>query len=307
MNLCIDLIIIVACLAGLWIGAIWLVESSVSIAKKIGISELVIGLTIISIGTSAPEFAVTIFSALKGQANISVGNIVGSNIFNLGFILGGVALVRPVVTSNTIVKRDGSLLIFTTFLLLFIFMDLHLSFWEGVLLMSLLVCYIMCLFYYRETISEKVTVSTFNWHQPLKLITGLAFILLSSHFLVDSASSFARTFGISEWVIGVTIVAMGTSTPELVTSLVGVLRGHHGLSAGNLIGSDLFNLMGVLGVAGALQSLTVSTEAYSSLFLLCGMVVVVVIMMRTNWQISRVEGGILVCIGMVRWIMDFTR
>ncbi len=307
MNLVFDMIIIMACLGGLWVGASWLVKSSVSIARKIGISELVIGLTVISMGTSAPEFAVTILSAFKGHANISVGNVVGSNIFNLGFILGGVAMVQPIITSITIVKRDGSVLIFTTFLLLLIFLDLHLSFWEGVLLMSLLICYILHLFYYREPISEKVTAGTFNWYQPLKLLIGLAAILLSSHFLVDSASSLARTFGISEWVIGVTIVAMGTSTPELVTSLVAVLRGHYGLSAGNLIGSDIFNLLGVLGVAGALQSLTVSPEAYGSLFLLCAMVVTVVIMMRTGWKVSRVEGGILVCIGMARWIMDFTR
>jgi cation:H+ antiporter len=307
MNLIFDVTIIVACLGGLWIGANWLVEGSVSVARKFGISELVIGLTVISMGTSAPEFAVSILSALKGHANISVGNVVGSNIFSLGFILGGVALVRPIVASNTIVKRDGSVLIFTTFLLLLIFLDLRLSFWEGMLLICLLVCYILCLFYFKETVSEEVTSGAFNWYQPLKLLVGLAAILLSSHFLVDSASSLARTFGISEWVIGVTIVAMGTSTPELVTSLVAVLRGHHGLSVGNLIGSDIFNLLGVLGVTGTLQSLTVSPEAYSSLFLLCGMVVTVVIMMRTGWQVSRVEGGILVCIGMVRWIMDFTR
>jgi len=226
---------------------------------------------------------------------------------SLGFILGGVALVKPIVTSDTIVKRDGSVLIFTTFLLLFIFWDLHLSFWEGMLLMSLLICYILCLFYYREPIGEKVAADKFNWYHPFKLLTGLAAILLSSHFLVDSASSLARTFGVSEWVIGVTIVAMGTSTPELVTSLVAVLRGHYGLSAGNLIGSDIFNLLGVLGVAGMLQSLTVSPEAYGSLLLLCGMVVTVVIMMRTDWKVSRIEGGILICIGMARWIMDFTR
>jgi len=105
----------------------------------------------------------------------------------------------------------------------------------------------------------------------------------------------------------VTIVAMGTSTPELATSLVAVIKGHHGISAGNLIGSDIFNLLGVLGVAGTLQSLTVSPEAYGSLLLLCGMVICVVIMMRTGWRVSRMEGGILVAIGLARWIMDFMR
>ncbi len=307
MILFLDILIILTCIAGLWVGANWLVDGSVSIAKKIGISELVIGLTIVSMGTSAPEFAVSILSALKGHANISVANVVGSNIFNLGFILGGVALIRPVITSRTIVKRDGSVLIFSTFLLLLFFQDLHLSSTEGLLLIGLLICYLLSLFYFRDSDSDETAPGTFNWYQPFKLITGLAAIILSSHFMVDSAITIARFFDISEWVIGVTIIALGTSLPEISTSLVALLRGHHGLSAGNLIGSDIFNLLGVLGFAGALQSLTVSPAAYSSLFLLCGMVVIVVIMMRTGWRISRLEGGILLCIGISRWIMDFTR
>ena len=293
-------------MAGLWVGANWLVDSSVTVAKKIGISELAIGLTVVSIGTSAPEFAVTILSAIKGHANISVANVVGSNIFNLGFILGGVALIRPVITSGIIVKRDGSVLILSTFLLLFIFRDLHLSFAEGILLLSLLFCYIFSLFYFREADSDETASGTFNWYQPVKLLTGLTAILLSSHFMVDSAVTIARFFNISDWVIGVTIVALGTSIPELSTSLVAVLRGHYGLSAGNLIGSDIFNLLGVLGFAGAMTSLTVSPAAYSSLLLLCGMVIIVVIMMRTGWKISRLEGGILLCIGISRWVVDFS-
>ncbi|MBN1833256.1 MAG: calcium/sodium antiporter [Deltaproteobacteria bacterium] len=296
---------LIACLAGLWIGADWVVENSVRTARKIGISQLIIGLTIVAFGTSAPEFAVSALAALKGLGNISAGNVVGSNIFNLGFILGGVALVRPISTSSTIVKRDGSVLVLTTFLLLLLFMDLSLTFWEGLLLLCLLVTYILYLFYSRQTVSEEISTGSFRWYHPLMLLIGFAFILLSSHFLVASAISVARSFGISEWVIGVTIVAMGTSIPELVTSLVAVLRGHHGLSAGNLVGSDIFNLLGVLGFAGALEPMTVSPEAYGSLFLLCGMVIIVVVMMRTGWRISRIEGAVLVCMGLARWIADF--
>jgi cation:H+ antiporter len=305
MNLLFDGMTLVACLAGLWIGADWVVENSVRTARKIGISQLVIGLTIVSFGTSAPEFAVSAVAALKGLGNISAGNVVGSNIFNLGFILGGVALVRPISTSSTIVKRDGSVLVFTTFLLLLLFMDLFLTFWEGLLLLCLLVAYIIFLFYSRQTVSDEISAGSFRWFHPFMLLIGFAFIILSSHFLVTSATSVARAFGISEWVIGVTIVAMGTSIPELVTSLVAVLRGHHGLSAGNLVGSDIFNLLGVLGFAGILEPMTVSPEAYGSLFLLCGMVITVVVMMRTGWQISRIEGAALVCMGLARWIAEF--
>ena len=301
-----DVAILVACLGGLWVGANLVVDNSVSTARKMAISELVIGLTIVSIGTSAPEFAVSIFAALKGHGNISIGNIIGSNIFNLGFILGGVALIRPISTSPSIVKRDGGVLILTTFILLLFLRDLFLSFWEGIFLICLLITYILYLFHSRQKVSEEISTGAFKWYTPILLLIGLALILLSSHFLVDSASSIARSLGLSEWVIGVTIVAMGTSTPELVTSLIAVIKGHHGLSAGNLVGSDIFNLLGVLGLVGTLQSLTVSSEAYGSIFLLCLMVITVVIMMRTDWKVSRIEGGVLVCMGMARWIMDFT-
>lgn len=306
MDMMIDIFIMMACLAGLWFGANWLVEGAVSIAVRLGVSDLVIGLTIVSIGTSAPEFAVSVISALKGHADISVGNVVGSNIFNLGFILGGIALIHPVATSRALVMRDGFVLIGTTFLLLFLLRDLHLSFWEGLLLMGILVTYVLYLVYQRQAPSEDCPAGQFKWFSLPQLLIGLMIIVASSHFLVDSASDVARSIGISEWVIGVTIVAMGTSTPELVTSLVAVLRGHPGLSAGNLLGSDIFNLLGVLGLAGVVQSMTVTPEALGSLYLLSGMVVTVVVMMRTGWRISGLEGGILLGMALVRWILDFT-
>ena len=124
---------------------------------------------------------------------------------------------------------------------------------------------------------------------------------------MEAASDLARLIGISEWVIGVTIVAVGTSAPEIATSLVALLRGQSGMSAGNLVGSDLFNLLGVLGLAGLLVPLTVNPAAQGSIFLLGGMVIVVVVMMRTGWRMSRWEGGLLITINLARWAMDFTR
>lgn len=307
MILVTDMTIIFICLAGLWIGSDWIVEGAVSLSRKLGISELIIGLTIVSIGTSAPEFGVSVLSVLKGHDNISIGNIVGSNIFNLGFILGFVAMVYPIKTSPTIVKRDGTVLIISTFLLLFFMMDLHLSFMEGAGLLCCLILYVAYLFVCRESASDEIETMTFMWYHPFQMFTGLAFILISSHFLINSAVSAARMFGVSEWVIGVTIIAVGTSLPELVTSIRAVLKGHPGLSAGNLVGSDIFNLLGVLGLAAVLKPMDVSAEAYSSLYLLCGVVIVVVIMMRTGWTVSRREGGLLILISIVRWIMDFTR
>ena len=307
MSIFLNVTIIMISLLGLWKGADWLVESSVAIARKIGISELVIGLTILSIGTSAPEFAVSGLSALMGHGDISIGNVVGSNIFNLGFIMGTVAVIKPISTSPTLVKRDGAVLISTTLLLLFFLHDLTLEMWEGITLMLLLLSYVSYLIYQKETSEEDIKATDYTHFHIVILLAGLAVILLSSHFLVKSASELARHFGISEWVIGVTIVAVGTSTPEFVTSLVAILKGHYGLSAGNLVGSDIFNLLGVLGLSGTLNTLNIAPDAYSSLYFLVGMVAIVVFMMRTGWQISRVEGSVLLLLSCIRWVMDFYR
>lgn len=292
----------------LWLGAVWVVEAASRIAKKLGISELVIGLTIVAMGTSAPEFAVTLTAALKGQADISVGNIVGSNIFNLGFILGGVAFIRPIITENSpkLVYRDGFLLIATAFLLLFFFYDDSLMRWESIILISILLAYITILFIKKEKKEDEIPGGTFRWFSIPKLIIGLTLIVAGGHYLVDSASFLAGEMGISEWVIAVTIVAAGTSTPELATSLVAVIKGKYGMSAGNLIGSDLFNLLGVLGLAGLLRPMQIAPALYTEIIVLTAMVILVVIMMRTGWKVSRLEGGILITINLIRWVINFS-
>lgn len=307
MNFVIDSIIVITTIIGLWWGAVWVVESASRIAKRLGVSELIIGLTVVAMGTSAPEFAVTVGAALKGQGDISIGNVVGSNIFNLGFILGGVAMVRAIKTTRSLVYRDGIIMIGITLLLLFFLRDLFMERWEGAILMSLLAAYIALLIYQRDGSEEELPEGNFQWMDIPRLLGGLALVVISGHYLVESASSLARAVGVSEWVIGVTIVAAGTSAPELVTSLIAVLRGHYGISAGNLIGSDIFNLLGVLGLAAVLQPMNIDPGAYASLYVLTGMVLLVVIMMRTGWKLSRWEGAILVVINIVRWIMDFQR
>ncbi|MEM7333687.1 MAG: sodium:calcium antiporter [Chloroflexota bacterium] len=303
-----DWVIVVLTIGGLWLGGNWIVNSASRIAKQFGMSELVIGLTIVAIGTSAPEFAVTIAAALGGQADISVGNVVGSNIFNLGFILGGVALVAGIPTNRKLVFRDGGMLIGATILLLIFLSDLRMALWEGAILMIVLVSYVSYLLYIRDggDTAEELPEGDFKWTDIPMLIAGIALIVISGEFLVESATHIARAFGLSEWVIGVTIVAAGTSAPEMATSLVGVMRGRHGISIGNLIGSDLFNLLGVLGLAAVINPMTVASSAYGSLWLLFALVALVVIMMRTGWRLSRWEGGLLVVINLVRWIADFT-
>ena len=300
-----DVTIILVCVGVTAKGAAWLVDSASKIAKRLGISELVIGLTILALGTSAPEFAVSILAALKGIGNIAIGNIVGSNIFNLGFILGGTAIIHSLKTSRILIVRDGFFLLFGTFILLFFLWDLTLTKFEGGVLFSLLILYLGYLYVKREPLETKQVMGKMYWWDPLMLIGGLAMVLVGAHFMVESAINLARYMGVSEWVIGATVIAAGTSAPEFATSLAAALRSRYGMSVGNLIGSDIFNLFGVLGVAGILNNITVSLDARMHLVFLSLMVALVLVFMRTGWVVSRREGYILVMIGLVRWINSF--
>jgi cation:H+ antiporter len=308
INVILNIIILLAAIAALWKGADNLVDSASRIASTIGVSDLVIGLTVVAFGTSAPEFTVTINAALNQLPDISVGNIVGSNIFNLGFILGSIAIVRSIKTTRTLVYRDGVFLICVTLLLLFFFRNDHLSRQEGIVLMSLLLSYLAFLFIKREVFEgDKIIHEKSSWKDAIILPVSIATIIAGGHFLVDSASFLAIKAGISQWVIAVTIVAAGTSAPEMATSLAAVLKGKHGMSAGNLIGSDLFNIIGVLGLAAIIHPMHINPSAYSSLLMLSGMCIIVVFFLRTGWILSRKEGMILVAISIARWAIDFMK
>lgn len=306
MTTFLNVVVILATIIALWKGADLIVEASAHIAKRLGVSQLVIGLTVVAFGTSAPEFAVTLVAAVNHQPNISVGNVVGSNIFNLGFILGGVAMLRGIDTSKNLLMRGGLVLFGTTLLLLLFIGDLNFERWEGIVLMSLLVLYVAFLIFRKdeELTSDDIPEGDFNLSDVWKLLLGLLLVVGGGHFFVNSAVDLAETLGMSQWAIGVTIVAAGTSAPEFATSLVAAIRGRHGLSAGNLIGSDLFNMLGVLGVAGTIYPMQVTQDAENSLFILCGLVLVVLLMMRSGWKISRLEGAILVIVNLIRWYFD---
>ena len=301
-----DIVILLVSIIVIGKGAVWLVDAAARVAKHFGISELVIGLTVVAFGTSAPEFGVTILAAIRGMGDISVGNIVGSNIFNLGFILGGTAIIHSLKTSRTVVFRDGIFLLFGGILLSVFLWDLTLSKIEGIVLFSLLIVYLLYLYVKKETIeTEEPTHAMYRW-DPILLFVGIGLVIVGSHFLVESAVNIARFMGVSDWVIGATIIAAGTSAPEFATSLTAAMKSRYGMSVGNLIGSDIFNLFGVLGVAGMMRNLSVGHDAHINLIILSFMIAVVLIFMRTGWVVSRKEGIILVMIGLLRWIYSFS-
>lgn len=304
-----DIIFIGLSILALWCGAQWVVDSASRLARQIGVSDIVIGLTVVAIGTSAPEFAVTILAALKGYPDIAVSNVVGSNIFNLGFILGGLAIVHQVKIGKKLVYRDGFFLISMVSLLLFLFSDLKLTQIEGTALFLFLLLYIGYLYWRREPeqeIEQEIQVVKSSRRDILSLVAGLGMIICGSYLLVESARNLALAIGISEWVIGVTVVAAGTSAPELVVTLVAALKRRYGISVGNLIGSDIFNLVGALGIAAMLRPLQIEQAATGSLFMLVGMNLLVILFMRTGWRLTRVEGCFLVLLATMRWIAEIS-
>jgi len=304
-DLAVDLLFVVAGIAGLWFGADQFVTGATRLAHRLGVSGLVIGLTVVSFGTSAPEFAVTVDAALTAKADISVGNVVGSNVVNLGFVLGGTALVRRLPVAPDLVRRDGAIMVGSVLLLLVVLRDGTVARVEGVLLVVLLVGYLVLLVRSdADDASRRVETSEFRRTDLLRLGGGLAVVVAAAHALVSGAASAAAALGVSEWAIGVTVVALGTSTPELVTSLAAAYRGRANLAAGNVVGSCIFNIFGVLGLAAVLRSLPVAGAAVRGTLWLVGMAVVATALLWTRRALTGPEGALLVALNAVHWIGD---
>ena len=300
-------IIFMSCLA-LWKGAAWLVDASSRIAKRMGISELVIGLTVVAFGTSAPEFAVTIGAALRGETDISLATVIGSNIFNIGFILGGCAMVTTIRIERSIVWRDGLLLFVITAMLLGMLWDRTLSRPEGFILMATLLCYLVFLFWKKTApLEEEISHASATWKDGPILVMGLGLILAGQYLLVESAGELATMFGMSSWLIGLTVTAVGTSLPEFAISMGAIIKKHHGIAAGNLIGSNLFNILGVLGMAGFIQPL--KTEGDSVVISVAAQLVltlVVLIFLWTHSKLTRWEGIVLILMSLTIYGYNFT-
>ncbi|QPV63842.1 calcium/sodium antiporter [Halosimplex litoreum] len=301
-----DVLLVAVGVAGLWVGADQFVAGASRLARRLGVSGLVIGLTVVSFGTSAPEFAVTVDAALTGQADISVGNVVGSNVVNLGFVLGGTALVRRLPVDADLVRRDGALMVGTVLVLLVMLRDLTVSRVEGALLVLALGGYLVHLARADgEGLGPESDPEQFRPSDAPRLLGGLAVVVVSAHVLVTGAASVAADLGISEWAIGTTVVALGTSTPELVTSLAAAYRGRANLAAGNVVGSCIFNALGVLGVASVLDPLSVAPAAFTGTLWLLGVSVVTTVLLWSGRALSRPEGAVLVALNALDWVVAF--
>lgn len=302
------ILLLIAGLALLIIGAEILVRGASRLAAAFGISPLVIGLTVVAFGTSSPELAVSVQSALAGQADIALGNVVGSNIFNILFILGISALIIPLVVAQQLVRLDVPIMIGVSVLVYLFGLNGQISRLEGLLLFAGIVAYTG--FLIRQSRKETKEVQEeyaqeFGDGKPrgagqyllnlVLVVAGLALLVLGARWLVDSAVSLAQALGLSELIIGLTIVAAGTSMPEVATSIVAAIRGERDIAVGNVVGSNIFNLLAVLGLTSLVAPDGVPVPAAALAFDLPVMTAVAVACLPvffTGFRIARWEGAL---------------
>lgn len=301
----IPLLLILASCGILFVGAELLVRGGSSLALKLGLTPLVVGLTVVAYGTSTPELLVSLKSAFAGRADIAIGNVVGSNIFNIAVILGFSALVYPIKTNLQVLKWDAPVLVGATLLASLTFLGGAVNTLEGI---ALLLCAAVYTWWAvrmakrDEKLGHEAHVdvpeirrkrSTFG--DLLKIAGGLLALLAASRLLVDNAVIIAKTLGLSDTVIGLTIIAAGTSLPELATSLVAACRGQSDIALGNVIGSSLFNLFFVLGGAAVVAPVPTAGLQVTDLFTLILLAVLLVPILGRGMRVSRMEGAFLFC------------
>lgn len=283
------------------VGGELLVRGAVAIAEWLRVSPLLIGLTLVGFGTSTPELVTSLQAALEGSPGISVGNVVGSNIANILLILGISALIFPIAVSKAAFRRDGVVLALAAFMCLGAVLFGELGRIIGSVLVMFLIAYILFAFTQeRQTlvaVSTKPTLTTPNkhiWLQFLLLFAGLALTILGARLLVSSAIDIAARLQVPDTIVGLTIVAVGTSLPELVTSLMAAFRKQGDLAFGNIVGSNIYNIFGILGVTALVKPISVPPQiAHFDIWVMCGATALLVIVTMTRWRITRAEGGLM--------------
>ena len=293
------LFIVIGIVLVLW-GADRLTDGAVAVAEKMKMPQIVIGLTIVAMGTSMPEFCVSLISALKGTSDLAVGNIVGSNIFNTLLIVGVSALVAPMSIMKTTVRKDIPFALVASALLLIMCLDGDISRIDAAIL------FVMFLIFMYITLrgakaqgtdleaKEKKPMAT--WLSVVWILVGLACLIGGSNLFVDGATAVATKLGVSEAVIGLTIVAGGTSLPELATSVVSARKGNSGIAIGNVLGSNVFNILAILGLTGVISPMTLKGITMTDLSMMVISIILIWLFSFTKYKIERWEGAILTAV-----------
>ncbi|MDY5320898.1 MAG: calcium/sodium antiporter [Prevotella sp.] len=292
-------------------GADALTSGGVSLARRMNIPQIVIGLTIVAMGTSMPEFCVSFVSALKGTPDLAVGNIVGSNIFNSLFIVGCAALVAPMTILHSTVRRDIPFALVSSVMLLMMCLDSTISRLDAAILFLFFVVFMVITVRgarqggdAEETQQAEEKPKSPAWAAAM-IVVGLALLIGGSNVFVDNASALASSLGVSDAVIGLTIVACGTSLPELATSVVSARRGQSGIAIGNVLGSNVFNILMILGITGIIQPMQISGITSVDLSMLVASMILLWLFSYTKYTLSRWEGAVLVAVflGYISWLV----
>ncbi|PXA71407.1 calcium/sodium antiporter [Vibrio sp. 11986-1-5] len=283
-----------------------LVFGAAAIARNIGISPLVIGMTILAMGSSAPEMMVSATAALDGKTDTAVGNVLGSNIANIALILGITALIKPLSISSMVLRRELPLMVGVTLLSGLLLWNSYLGFYEGILLFALFAVFILAMLHISRKeqqngdalLSEcesEIPTDVSNKKAIIWVIIGLILLPFAASMLVDNSVIIAKYFGMSDLVIGLTIIAVGTSLPELAASLAGVLKGEDDMAVGNIIGSNVFNILAVMGIPGILNPSILSDSVMGRDFwvMLAVSLLLVIMALGKSRSINRLEGAVL--------------
>lgn len=260
-----DILIFIVSMGALIYGAEFIIHQSEKIALHFNISHFIIGATLIALGTSLPEMAVSMSASLQGSGDIAVANVIGSTIFNISLVLGIVFLIaKKIMPKRDIFAKDSAWALFPILIFILMGLDGQLNFIDGVLFIILMGAYLMFLIQSNqmEEIDEDIEKEAFGWTQSISLLlVGFAFVIVGADFAIDSAGNIAREFGISEWIIGLFLVAFGTSLPELVISIKSALNNNADMAIGNIIGSNVANFTMVLGMSSIVNPLNVNISA----------------------------------------------
>ncbi|MBP3952482.1 calcium/sodium antiporter [Bacillus suaedae] len=295
-------------------GADYFVDGASKIATILRISPMLIGLTIVAFGTSAPEASVSFIAALEGNSNVAIGNVVGSNIFNVTFILGVTAIVFPLAVKNMTIRKDIPFALLAAVALLILISDVQLQYSEMNLITRtegfiLLLFFAVFLYYVFEMarndrsqiqVTPNDDIKNTSWVKNLVLtIGGLAAIIFGGSLVVENSTKIAMSLGMSETLVGLTIVAIGTSLPELVTSIMAALKKQSEIALGNIVGSNIFNVFFILGTSAVIHPLAVDSKIFLDMWIMVFVTLLLLVISRTNYKISKKEGIMLASIYIV--------
>lgn len=294
---------VLAGVLALYVGAEFLVKGSSSLSLRLGIPPLVVGLIVAGYGTSTPELIVSLQAALQNHSDIAAGNIVGSNIMNSSLIIGLAALACPIDVNLKLIQVDAPIAVAVSLIFFLLSFDHIISFNEGIFFILCLILYTWFVIYQArkesqqvtQEITEEIPTQTKHWALDiLYLVMGLAILIIGAEYFLKSSLQIAKAIGLPDSIIGLTLIAIGTSLPELAVSVLAAIRKHGDLAIGNIVGSNIFNILGIGGVVAIAHPITISGISSIDYLIMIALAIVLIPIMRTGFKVNRLEGAILV-------------